>query len=264
MARVEPSGGYAPVNGLNMYYEIHGQGPIPLLLIHGGGSTIETTFGNILSSFAAHGKVVAVELQAHGRTSDRNSEESFEQDADDVAGLLEFLKIKKADIFGFSNGGNTAMQVAIRHPEKVNRLIVASAFYQREGFMPGFFEGLEHATLEDMPGPLKDAYLKVAPDKGHLQVMFEKDRDRMRHIRDWTDELLQSIKAITLLIVGDHDVVTVEHTIKMSHLIPNARLMVLPGVHGSFIGEVCSVKIGSRIPELTIGVVEEFLGEEDT
>jgi pimeloyl-ACP methyl ester carboxylesterase len=262
MERLESSGGYAPVNGLNMYYEIHGNGGIPLVLIHGGGSTIETTFGNILSSLAAFGKVVALELQAHGRTSDRNSEESFEQDADDVAGLLEFLKIEKADIFGFSNGGNTAMQVAVRHPEKVNKLIIASSFYRLEGFIPGFFEGMEHATLENMPGPLKDAYLKVAPDKDHLQVMFEKDRDRMRHIRDWTDESLQSIKAKTLLIVGDHDVVTVEHTIKMSHLIPGSRLMVLPGVHGSFIGEVCTVKKGSKVPEMTVEIIEEFLKGE--
>lgn len=259
MERNRSENGYASVNGLKMYYEIHGQGGTPLVLIHGGGSTIETTFGNILPSLAAHGKVVAVELQAHGRTGDRNIELSFEQDADDVAGLLGFLKIKKADIFGFSNGGNTAMLMAIRHPEKVNRLIIASAFYQRDGFIPGFFEGMEHASLENMPGPLKEAYLKVAPDKSHLRVMHDKDRDRMKRVKDWTDESLQSIKSKTLLIVGDHDVVTVEHTVKMSHLIPNASLMVLPGVHGSFIGEVCMVKKGSKIPEMTIKVVEEFL-----
>jgi pimeloyl-ACP methyl ester carboxylesterase len=247
---------------LKMYYEIHGNGGIPLVLIHGGGSTIGSAFGNILPLLSEKGKVVAVELQAHGRTSDRNSQLSFEQDADDVSGLLEFLKIEKADIFGFSNGGNTAMQVAIRHPEKVNRLIIASAFYQREGFIPGFFEGMEHATLENMPEPLKEAYLKVAVDKSHLQVMHDKDRDRMRHIKDWTDESLQSIKAMTLLIVGDRDVVTVEHTVKMSHLIPNARLMVLPGEHGSFIGEVCSVQKGSKIPEMTVDMIEEFLRGE--
>ncbi len=197
-----------------------------------------------------------------GSTSDRNSEESFEQDADDVAGLLDFLKIEKADIFGFSNGGNTAMQVAIRHPEKVNKLIIASAFYKREGFIPGFFEGMEHASLENMPAPLKEAYLKVAPDKSHLKVMHDKDRDRMRRVKDWTDESLAINKGKTLLIVGDHDVVTTEHTLKMSHFIPNASLMVLPGVHGSFIGEVCTVKKGSKIPEMTIEVVEEFLRSE--
>lgn len=259
MENVKFTSGYASVNGLNMYYELHGNGGIPLVLIHGGGSTIGTTFGNILPSLAAKGKVVALELQAHGHTSDRNSEESFEQDADDVAGLLDFLKIEKADIFGFSNGGNTAMQVAIRHPEKVDKLIIASAFYKREGFIPGFFEGMEHASLENMPAPLKEAYLKVAPDKSHLRVMHDKDRDRMRRVKDWTDESLQSIKAKTLLMVGDHDVVTTEHTVKMAHLIPNASLMVLPGVHGSFIGEVCTAKKGSKIPELTVAVVEEFL-----
>jgi pimeloyl-ACP methyl ester carboxylesterase len=262
MKTAKNPGGFASVNGLKMYYEIHGEGGIPLVLIHGGGSTIETTFGNILPLLAARGKIVAPELQAHGRTSDRNSDESFEQDADDVAGLLDFLKIEKADIFGFSNGGNTAMQLAIRHPEKVNKLVVASAFYRRDGFIPGFFEGMEHASLETMPAPLKEAYLKVAPDKSHLQVMHDKDRDRMRHIKDWTDESLQSIKARTLLIVGDHDVVTTEHTVKMSHLIPNASLLVLPGVHGSFLGEVCTVKKGSRIPQMTVEVVEEFLMEE--
>jgi pimeloyl-ACP methyl ester carboxylesterase len=256
------SSGYASVNGLKMYYEIHGEGGMPLLLIHGGGSTLETSFGNILPSLASHGKVIGVELQAHGRTNDRNGEESFEQDADDVAGLLDFLKIEKADIFGFSNGGNTAMQVAIRHPEKVNKLVIASAFYQREGFIPGFFEGMEQASLENMPAPLKEAYLKAAPDKSQLQAMHDKDRDRMKRVKDWTDESLQSIKAKTLLVVGDHDVVTTEHTVKMSHLIPNASLMVLPGDHGSFIGEVCTVKKGSKIPEMTVQVVEEFLKEE--
>jgi pimeloyl-ACP methyl ester carboxylesterase len=262
MSKNKSTEGYAVVNGLRMYYEIHGQGKIPLVLIHGGGSTIETTFGNILPSLAAHGKVVALELQAHGRTGDRTTGLSFEQDADDVAGLLEFLKIEKADIFGFSNGGNTAMQLAIRHPEKVNRLIIASAFYQRDGFIPGFFEGMEHASLENMPEPLKKGYVKVAPDSSHLRVMHDKDRDRMRHVKDWTDESLQAIKAKTLLIVGDHDVVTVEHTVKMSHLIPNADLMVLPGIHGSFIGEICSVKKGSKIPDMTVEVVEEFLKGE--
>ncbi len=262
MPKLRFSSGYASVNGLKMYYEIHGNGGIPLVLLHGGGSTIETTFGNIIPLLATQGMVIAAELQAHGRTGDRNSELTFEQDADDVAGLLDFLKIEKADIFGFSNGGNTAMQAAIRHPEKVNKLIIASAFYQREGFIPGFFGGMEHASLENMPVPLKEAYLTVAPDKEHLQVMHDKDRDRMRRVKDWPDASLQSIRAKTLLMVGDRDVITPEHTVKMSHLIPNARLMVLPGVHGSFIGEVCSAEENSKIPQLTAEIVNEFLKKE--
>src|ERR1700743_2264534 len=119
--------GYAPVNGLNMYYEIHGSGTMPLVLIHGGGSTIETTFSNLLPIFSEFTKVIAIELQAHGRTSDRDASESFEQDADDVAALLNHLHITKANILGFSNGGSTGMQIAIRHPRIVNKLVAISA-----------------------------------------------------------------------------------------------------------------------------------------
>ena len=109
---VKKESGYAPVHGLNMYYEIHGEGT-PLVLIHGGGSTIQTSFSKILPMLARHYKVIAVELQAHGHTSDRDSPESFEQDADDVAGVLNYLKVSNAHFLGFSNGGNTAMQIVI-------------------------------------------------------------------------------------------------------------------------------------------------------
>jgi len=255
------SKGYAPINGLKLYYEIYGTGEIPLVLIHGGGSTIETTFGNILPLLAKYGKVIAVELQAHGRTSDRDDASSFEQDADDVAGLLKYLKIDKADFFGFSNGGNTAMQIGIRHSGLVNKLVIASSFYKRAGFIPGFFEGLQKVTIDNLPALLKDSYLKVATDKNHLQVMFDKDRERMLKFRDWTDDTMRSIKAPTLIIIGDHDVITPEHAIEMSRVIPHAGLMILQGDHGSYIGEVCSVKKGSKIPEMTVAVVEEFLKE---
>ena len=252
--------GYAPVNGLKMYYEIHGDG-IPLVLIHGGGSTIKTTFGNILPLLAKHFKVIAVELQAHGHTSDRDSALSFEQDADDVAGLLEYLKVNKAHFFGFSNGGNTAMQIGIRHPGVVNKLVIASSFYKRDGLIPGFFEGMEHAALGNMPEPLKTAYLEIAGDKKGLQVMHDKDRERMLHFKDWSDKDLSSIKAPTLLITGDHDIATPEHAVKMSQIIPNAELMIIPGIHGSFIGEVCTANQGSKIPEMTVSVIEEFLNK---
>jgi pimeloyl-ACP methyl ester carboxylesterase len=115
--------GYSAVNGIKMYYEIRGQGE-PLVLIHGGGSTIETTFGRVIGMLAKKHKVIAMDLQAHGRTSDRNGPESFEQDADDVAQLLKNLHIYKADFFGFSNGSTTAIQIAIRHPEIVNKLVL--------------------------------------------------------------------------------------------------------------------------------------------
>lgn len=251
--------GYAPVNGLKMYYEIHGDGAMPLVLIHGGGSTIETSFGNILPLLSAEEKVIALELQAHGRTNDRNAPESYEQDADDVAALLAFLKITKANFLGFSNGGTTTLQIAIRHPNLVNKIVVVSANYKREGMVPGFFDRMKNATLADMPTPLKEAYLKVAPDKNRLDTMFEKDRYRMFTFKDISDDDLRSIQAPALLMVGDHDVVLPEHTLKMSHLIPHSELVVLPGTHGSFIGEICTAEKGSRLTEMSAVLIGEFL-----
>lgn len=254
--------GYAPVNGIKMYYEIHGEGK-PLVLIHGGGSTIKTSFGRILPLLAQHYKVIAVELQAHGHTSDRDAPESFEQDADDIAALLKYLSISNAHILGFSNGGNTTMRIAMRHPELVNKLVIISSFYKREGMMPGFFEGMQLATIDNMPDLLKTYYLQINKDEKGLLTMFTKDRDRMLHFKDWNDEELRSIKAPAFLICGDRDVVTTEHTLKMSQLIPNAQLAILPGTHGSFIGEVCSVEEGSQMPEITVGIIREFLDKSN-
>ena len=254
--------GYAPVNGLKMYYEIHGEG-MPLVLIHGGGSTIQTSFGKILPLLAQHYKVIAVELQAHGHTNDRDSAESFQRDADDVAGLLEYLKINKAHFLGFSNGGNTAMQIAIRHSDLVNKLVIISSFYKREGMIPGFFEGMQQATLENMPALLKAYYLQINNDQNGLQTMFNKDKERMLHFKDWKDEDLASVKNYSLIIAGDKDVVTPEHTVKMSQVIPNAQLLILPGTHGSFIGEVCAAEEGSKMPETTVTMIKEFLDKKN-
>lgn len=253
----DSTGGYAPINGLNMYYEIHGKGE-PLVLIHGGGSTITTTFGNILPYFAEKYKVIAVELQAHGHTSDRNAPESFEQDADDVAALLAYLKIGKAHIFGFSNGGSTALQIAIRHPELVNKLVAASAIYQREGMFNGFFDVMKNASLENMPQPLQTAFLQINPDKKALRNMHDKDRDRMLNFNDWPDSALAGITSPVLILNGDKDVVTAEHAAKMSKLIPNAHLMILPGTHGESIGEICSAAPAATIKH-TAGAIMEFL-----
>jgi pimeloyl-ACP methyl ester carboxylesterase len=252
--------GYASINGINIYYEIHGDGNMPLVLIHGGGSTIETSFSKILPLISVHHKVIAVELQAHGRTSDRDAPESFEQDADDVAALLEYLKIDKTNVLGFSNGGTTTIQIAIRYPHIINKLIIISANYKRDGMISGFFEGKQNATLDDMPEVLKTAYLKVMPDKNKLQVMFDKDKERMLNFRDFTEDDLHAIKAPTLLMAADHDVVTLEHIVKMSQLIPGSRLVILPGTHGSLIGEA-GTKAGSKLPEITVELIEEFLNE---
>lgn len=255
------SSGYAPINGINMYFEIHGQGNMALVLLHGGGSTIQSTFGSILPLLSSHGKIIAVELQAHGRTSDRNVPESFEQDADDVATLLKYLKIDKANFFGFSNGGTTTLQIAIRHPEIVNKIVSLAGAYRRDGFINGLLDGMQTATIDNMPAPLKEAFLKVTPDQNKLQTMFEKDRNRMRNFKDISDDALRSIKAPALMMVSDQDVVTVEHTLKMSQLIPGAKLAVLLGVHGECIGEICSAKKGSKAPEITATLIAEFLND---
>jgi pimeloyl-ACP methyl ester carboxylesterase len=254
--------GYSDVNGIKMYYEMHGDKGEYLVLIHGGGSTIGTTFGRILPLLTKNNKVIAVELQAHGHTDDRHSPESFEQDADDVAVLLNNLHIAKASFFGFSNGGNTAMQIAMRHPDIVNKLILASTFYKREAFPNRFFEGMKLATLKDMPEPLRNAFLKINPDSNALLTMFNKDRERMIQFKDWKDEDIRSIKVPALIIAGDRDVVSVDHVAAMSGLIANSRLMVLPSMHGSYIGAAEVPDAGSKMIEMTAGVIEDFLNKQ--
>jgi pimeloyl-ACP methyl ester carboxylesterase len=155
--------GYSDVNGIKMYYEIYGKGK-PLVLIHGGGSTIQSTFEKAIPLFAKNRKVIAVELQAHGRTTDRNADLSFEQDADDVAALVKNLNIDKADFFGFSNGGTTTLQIAIRHPEIVDKIILGSALAKRNGVPEWFWGVMKQAQLANMPEQLKAAYKKVAAD----------------------------------------------------------------------------------------------------
>jgi pimeloyl-ACP methyl ester carboxylesterase len=254
--------GHAPVNGITMYYEIYGEGTMPLVLIHGGGSTIESTFGNILPMLSAKGKVIAVELQAHGRTSDRDAPESFAQDADDVAALLNYLKLDKANIMGFSNGGSTTMQIAIRHSEVVNKIIVIAGATKRSGFIAGFFEYMPNATIADMPAFLKKDFLKVTPDEAKLQIMFEKDKQRMVTFKDWNDDDLRGIKAPALFMAGDHDVMTVEHTAEMARLVPGAQLIILPGNHGALIGEGEADTARDRtLIGVSVTLIGEFLNE---
>lgn len=191
-----------------MYYELYGEGDMPLVLIHGGGSTIESTFANVIPLF--HGKLIAVEMQAHGRTSDRNTPESFEQDADDVAALLKYLHISKANFFGFSNGATTALQIGIRHPDIVNKIVALAGADKRDRFPAGFFDGFEGATIDNLPPPLKDAFLKVNPDTARLHAMFNRDVERMKNFPDIPDEEMKSIKVPILLMTGDQDVISPE------------------------------------------------------
>jgi pimeloyl-ACP methyl ester carboxylesterase len=223
--------GYAPVNGLEVYYEIHGESngeSPPLVLLHGGGSTIETSFGKLIPILAESRQVVAFEQQGHGRTADAGRPFTFGQSADDAAGLLRSLGIPKADFFGYSNGGHIAIEIAVRHPGLVRKLVVESAMAGRDGVDPAFWESFAHARLEEMPPVLREAYVRVAPRPGDLPVFFAKCVERMKSFRGWTPETIRSIAAPVLVVIGDRDIVLPEHAVSMFRLLPNARLAVLP------------------------------------
>ena len=251
--------GYASVNGLKMYYEIHGTGT-PLVLIHGGGSTLQTTFGRVLHDFAKTHKVIAVEMQAHGHTADIDRPLSFQQDADDIAELLKQLNIDKADIFGFSNGASTTLQFAIRHPEMTNKIIIASTFYKRAGAPAWFWDMMSKPTFEGMPQAYKDAFLKINPDTIALHKMYERDVARMQSFPDLSDEQIKSIKAPAFIIIGDRDVTTAEHIGEMHRLILNSRLAILPGGHGEYIGELTTPQ-DSVLISATVAMINKFLDE---
>jgi pimeloyl-ACP methyl ester carboxylesterase len=254
--------GFSVVNGLMMHYEIHGTGS-PLVLIHGGGSTIKSTFGRILPLLAVKRQIIAVELQAHGLTEDRNTPLSFEQDANDVAALLQNLDITKADILGFSNGGQTALKLAITHPGLVRKLIVVSAFYRRDGTPQGFFDGMKSATPDTMPSALKKAYLEEVKDEGKFMTMFRRDKERMLNFTDWSDSDIKSISAPTLLVAGDADVVLPEHAVALFRLIPHCRLAILPGEHGTVLGDIATLNNGEWTQQYLTPLFEQFLDSEN-
>lgn len=224
--------GYAPVNGLRIYYEVHGNPDdpgTPLVLLHGGGSTIETSFGAVLPALARSRRVIAFEQQGNGRTADVDRPFTFEQTADDTAALLRHLKIARADFYGYSNGGSVALQMAIRHRPLVRKLVVAAAMFRSDGLDPALLESLRHATPDNMPPELRDAYLKVAPHPEHLPVMVAKSVRRMLEFKDWPAEDIRAITAPTLVLIGDADVVRPEHAVEMFRLLPHGRLAVFAG-----------------------------------
>jgi pimeloyl-ACP methyl ester carboxylesterase len=243
-----------------MYYEVHGRTDgIPLVLLHGGGSTVEVTFSRVLPIFARSRKVIAVEEQGHGRTTDRDTPFTFEASADDVAALFAYLRVDKADIFGFSNGASVALQVAIRHPRLVRKLVFASSITRRDGAQPQLWEFMKQADFSNMPQPLKDAFLRVNPDVQQLKTMHDKDAARMRNFKDVPDDLVRSVRAPTLIVLGDQDIVKPEHAIELTRLISGARLLILPGGHGDYLGEVVTTQKDTRYPELSARLIEEFL-----
>jgi pimeloyl-ACP methyl ester carboxylesterase len=233
-------GSYAAVNGLDMYYEVHGTGQ-PLVLLHGAFSAIGTSFGNVLPSLAETRRVIAVEQQAHGRTADIDRPLTIEQMADDTAALLQHLGIEQADIFGYSMGAGVGLQMAIRHAEVVRKLVLASVTYNMSGVHPGLMEGLENMRPEDMAGsPWHEEYTRIAPNPEDFATLFAKKTQMDREIQDLPAEAIEAIKAPTLLIIGDSDIVRPEHAVEMFRLLgggvagdlaglPNSQLAILPG-----------------------------------
>jgi pimeloyl-ACP methyl ester carboxylesterase len=252
--------GHASVNGLSLYYEVHGTAPgTPLLLLHGGGSSIGVTYGRILPYLASGRRVIAVDEQAHGRSGDRDTPVRFTSSADDAAALLGQLGIERADVMGFSNGASVALQLVLRHPARVRKLIFASAMTKRSGAPPQFWQFIQAATFADMPQPLKDAFLGLNPDPEKLRVMHDKDLERMQSFEDVSDAQVRSVQAPTLVLTGDRDVATLEHSVELTRLFPRAQLMILPGGHGDYLGELLATRPGDRYPELTAGLLASFL-----
>ena len=233
---------YVSVNGLKMYYEIHGEGSQPLVLIHGAFSAIGTSFGRLLPGLARDRMVVALELQAHGHTADIDRPLSLEGMADDVAAAIQQLGLGQADVFGYSMGAFVALQLVIRHPEVVRKLVVASVSFKQSGIHPGLMEGLGEMTPDMMFGsPWHDEYLKIAPHPEHFARLFAKKTEMDRNTRDVAPEDIQAIKSPTLIIIGDSDLVRPEHAVEMFRLLgggifgdtpaglPSSQLAILPG-----------------------------------
>jgi pimeloyl-ACP methyl ester carboxylesterase len=254
--------GYLSVNGLQMYYEIHGEGQ-PLILLHGAFSAIGTSFGELIPELAKTRQVIGFELQAHGHTADIDRPLSLESMADDVAAAIKELGFESADVLGYSMGAGVALHLVLRHPEVVRKLILMSVTYTMSGIHPGLMEGLGNMTPEMMHGsPWHDEYMKIAPHPEHFATLFAKKTEMDRQTKDIPAESVRAIKSPTLLIIGDSDLVRPEHAVEMFRLLgggifgdtpaglPESQLAVLPGSS--------HVSVAGRI-ELLVPMINSFL-----
>ena len=233
--------GYAQVNGLSMYYEIHGSGGVPLVLLHGAFSAVGTSFERLLPGLSANRQVIAFELQAHGRTADIERPMSLEAMADDVAAALAQLDIAQADVLGYSMGAGVALHLTLRHPSAVRKLVLISVSYTMAGLHPGLMDGLGDMTPEMMVGsPWHDEYMRIAPRPGDFARLFAKKTTMDQEIKDIPAEAIRAIAAPVLVIAGDSDIIQPEHAVEMFRLLgggvvgdavglPRSRLAILPG-----------------------------------
>ncbi|HEV2675343.1 MAG TPA: alpha/beta fold hydrolase [Aliidongia sp.] len=216
--------GYVPVNGLDMYYEITGTGE-PLVLLHGGmGST--GTFAALVPALAAERQVIAFDLQAHGRTADIDRPLRYGLMADDVADALRSLGIARADLLGYSLGGGTALQVAIRRADIVRRLVLVSTPFRRAAWYPEILAGMAQlgpATAEMMkPTPLYRNYAALAPRPDDWPTLHVKLKELLTRDYDWTQEVA-AIRAPTLFVAGDGDSFSPSHAVEFFALLGGGR-----------------------------------------
>jgi pimeloyl-ACP methyl ester carboxylesterase len=255
--------GYANTGDVDMYYEVHGEpvaGIPPMLLIHGGGSTIETNWEQLIPLLTPSRQVIAVEEEGHGRTQPTDRALTSAAGADDVAAVVRSLEAGPVDVLGFSAGGSTALHLALRHLGLVRRLVMASSFAKRDAMIDGFWDGLAGGSLADMPAIYQEADLALnGGDRAHLQRLFELDSRRMLDSQDVPDEQLITLTAPTLVVLGDQDVVTVEGALRLVRTLPQARLLVVPGNHGDYLGERGASGSGPGGVRLTLPHLLAFL-----
>lgn len=232
--------GYAPVNGLKLYYEIHGHGE-PLILLHGGVVGI-SMFGSNVAALSEKREVVAVELQGHGHTVDIDRPLSYEAMADDIAALMKYLGFERADVLGYSLGGGVALQLAIRHPEDVRKLVVVSAPFKRDGFYPEVLAAMGQMGPSAAEGMKQSPLAQLYPNV-NWATLFSKLGDLLRKDYDWSKEVA-GIKAHTMIVFADADAIRPAHIVEFFGLLgggqrdagldglgrPAAQLAVLPGL----------------------------------
>jgi pimeloyl-ACP methyl ester carboxylesterase len=235
----KPVTGYAPVNGLKMYYEIHGSGK-PVVLLHGAFMAITDDWRVWINELAKTRKVIAVEMQGHGRTADIKRDITYENLADDVAGLLDYLKVPGADIIGYSLGGGVAMQCAIRHPQKVRKVVSISAPIRREGWVKDANDFWPNFIWEMMKGtPAETEREKLNPTSGSFPDFFNHIKAAAMRPYDFGADKLKATKAPIFFIHGDADGVRLDHITEMYRLKggdlhgdmqphPESRLAILP------------------------------------
>ena len=237
--------GYAPVNGLRLYYEIHGAGE-PLILLHGGLGATEM-FGRILPLLSSTRRVIAVDLQAHGRTADIDRPLTFEAMAGDIAALIRYLGIDKAGVMGYSLGGGVALRIAVQHPGVVKKLVLVSTAFERDGWYPEIVAGMARVgagSAEPMKQtPMYQLYARIAPKPADWPVLLTKIGELLGKDYDWSKDVA-AIKAPTMLVFGDADAVRTAHAVRFFELLgggqkdggwdgsgmSNARLAILPGL----------------------------------